>query len=142
MSYTPLPPRLQTSSCIHFQDFPVCDSPVPFKVRIVFSYCVGPKLRAAFAFPDVLCNLRGTGNVDTKSLHDQYGPVVRVAPNTLSFNTAQAWKGAMRRHNRPRNRLTFHGDIYGLRTDRTELAKDPGYYIKGPAIQILSMIMG
>lgn len=27
-----------------------------------------------------------------KALHDIYGPVVRVAPNELSFITAEAWK--------------------------------------------------
>jgi len=31
--------------------------------------------------------------VDTKRLHDLYGPVVRIAPSTLSFSTASAWKG-------------------------------------------------
>ncbi|KAF2727369.1 putative benzoate 4-monooxygenase cytochrome P450 [Polyplosphaeria fusca] len=81
----------------------------------------GPRMRAAFEFPNIWSNLKGFGNKDTKRLHDRYGHVVRIAPNTLSFNTARAWQ-----------------DIYGLKKDRTELAKDPNYYIKGPAVQIVN----
>lgn len=44
-------------------------------------------------------------------LHDRYGPVVRVGPNELSFNTARA----------------FH-DIYGIDSTRRQLAKDPKLY--------------
>ncbi|PVI03021.1 putative benzoate 4-monooxygenase cytochrome P450 [Periconia macrospinosa] len=80
-----------------------------------------PRLRSAFTFPQAFSNLKGTGHLDTKALHDRYGSVVRISPNALSFNTAQAWK-----------------DIYGLKKDRTELAKDPNYYIKGPTVQILT----
>lgn len=45
-------------------------------------------------------------------LHRQYGEVVRVSPNELSFNSAGAWK-----------------DIYGHRKgERAVLAKDPRFY--------------
>lgn len=40
-------------------------------------------------------------------LHDQYGPIVRVAPNELSYITPEAWK-----------------DIYGFRAGQTQLPKD------------------
>ncbi|KAL8720308.1 MAG: hypothetical protein Q9225_002820 [Loekoesia sp. 1 TL-2023] len=80
----------------------------------------GPASRAAFFLPDALSKLRGTGYKDTKLLHDKYGTVVRIQPDALSYNSACAWK-----------------DIYGLKSDRTELAKDPAYYKKGEATNIL-----
>ena len=36
---------------------------------------------------------RGNTVSDTHRLHDQYGDVVRITPNALSFRTAQAAKG-------------------------------------------------
>ncbi|KAL8847977.1 MAG: hypothetical protein Q9221_006993 [Calogaya cf. arnoldii] len=72
---------------------------------------IGPRLRAAFQFPEAFSILGGKAYLDTKALHDQYGPVVRISPNQLSFITAGAWK-----------------DIYGLKSDRTEFAKDPHFY--------------
>ena len=42
----------------------------------------------------------------TKKFHDEYGHVVRINPNTLSFNTAQAWK-----------------DIYCLRPGKVQMPK-------------------
>ena len=42
----------------------------------------------------------------TKTFHDDYGHVVRINPDTLSFITAQAWK-----------------DIYGLRPGKVQLPK-------------------
>ncbi|KAM0806079.1 putative benzoate 4-monooxygenase cytochrome P450 [Usnea florida] len=81
----------------------------------------GPPSRAAFYFPDALSKLRGTAYKDTKLLHDKYGSVVRLLPDALSYNTAQAWK-----------------DIYGLKPDRTELAKDPNFYRTGEATNILA----
>ena len=44
-------------------------------------------------------------------LHNLYGPVVRVGPNELSFNTGRA----------------FH-DIYAIDNSRRQLAKDPKLY--------------
>jgi len=44
----------------------------------------------------------------TKTLHDKYGPIVRLSPNELSFNTVDAWE-----------------DIYGHRHGRPNMAKDP-----------------
>jgi cytochrome P450 len=46
--------------------------------------------------------------MDNKVLHDIYGPVVRVSPNELAFNSAQAWD-----------------DIYGHRSGHKNMPKDP-----------------
>lgn len=46
--------------------------------------------------------------MDTKLLHDIYGPVVRVSPNELSFESATAWD-----------------DIYGHRPGHLNMHKDP-----------------
>jgi hypothetical protein len=54
----------------------------------------GPAFRAAFYFPDALSKLRGTAYKDIKLLHDKYGNVVRIQPDALSYNSAQAWKGS------------------------------------------------
>jgi hypothetical protein len=43
-------------------------------------------------------------------LHEKYGPVVRIAPNELSFNTAASWK-----------------DIYGYRIGHKPLCKSSFY---------------
>jgi len=43
-------------------------------------------------------------------LHEKYGPVVRVAPNELSFSSAQSWK-----------------DIYGFRQGHKTFVKSPFY---------------
>lgn len=53
----------------------------------------GPAWRAALHFPDCWSMLSGNAHIDTQKLHNEYGPVVRISPNALSFNTAQAWKG-------------------------------------------------
>ncbi|KAI9685123.1 MAG: hypothetical protein M1822_004710 [Bathelium mastoideum] len=44
------------------------------------------------------------------ALHEKYGPIVRTAPNELSFNTAQSWK-----------------DIYGSRPGTETFVKSPFY---------------
>ncbi|OQV03600.1 hypothetical protein CLAIMM_08622 [Cladophialophora immunda] len=57
--------------------------------------------------PAILSLLRGRMGMDIKTLHDKYGPVVRISPNELSFNGSQAWE-----------------DIYGYRHGRLNMAKD------------------
>ncbi|KAI4203607.1 MAG: hypothetical protein LQ346_001754 [Caloplaca aetnensis] len=79
---------------------------------------IGPPLRAAFYFPDAISLLRGKAYRDTRRLHEKYGSVVRTSPNGLSYNTAQAWKADI--------------DIYALKSDRTEHAKDPDFYEPEP----------
>ncbi|KAJ4244588.1 hypothetical protein NW762_014444 [Fusarium torreyae] len=49
-------------------------------------------------------------------LHEKYGPVVRIAPNNLSFINPQAWK-----------------DIYAHKKSRDqEMIKDPEFYVRNP----------
>ena len=68
----------------------------------------GPKLRASTFIPYFWAMWLGIEPFTTKTMHEEYGPVVRINPNTLSFITAQAWK-----------------DIYGLRPGRVQLPKNP-----------------
>jgi cytochrome P450 len=49
-------------------------------------------------------------------LHSKYGPVVRIAPNNLSYINPQAWK-----------------DIYAHKKTRAqEMIKDPEWYVRNP----------
>ncbi|ESZ90902.1 hypothetical protein SBOR_8709 [Sclerotinia borealis F-4128] len=52
----------------------------------------GPKLWAACRFPMTYYKLKGVLPYKIKELHDQYGHVVRVAPNFLDYNTSGAWE--------------------------------------------------
>ena len=52
----------------------------------------GPRLWACSRVPYVFSLQNGTLPMKIKALHDIYGPVVRVAPNELSFITPEAWK--------------------------------------------------
>lgn len=67
----------------------------------------GPALWAAFRFPYVYNQLRGRLPHRAKELHDKYGPVVRIAPDELTYTTASAWK-----------------DIYGSRQGHAHFPKD------------------
>src|ERR1700755_2688971 len=68
----------------------------------------GPKLNAISPIPSIISLLKGRIPLETKRMHDKYGPVVRVTPTELSFNGAQAWE-----------------DIYGHRQGLTNMHKDP-----------------
>ncbi|KAF2001284.1 cytochrome P450 [Amniculicola lignicola CBS 123094] len=52
----------------------------------------GPFLASISDIPTSYSALRGRKQLDAVALHEKYGPVVRVAPNELSFNTAQSWR--------------------------------------------------
>lgn len=52
---------------------------------------------------------------DTHKIHKQYGPVVRLAPNELSFIEANAWS-----------------DIYSHRVGHSEFTKNPIWTEKTP----------
>lgn len=54
--------------------------------------------------------LRGRQPYKILALHKKYGPVVRIAPNELSFNSAQSWK-----------------DIYGFRPGHKTFIKSEFY---------------
>jgi cytochrome P450 len=72
----------------------------------------GPRLAAATSLYYVRQQLRGTCPVDTAKLHEQYGPVVRIAPNELSYVNANVWR-----------------EIYGHRKPgQPELTKDKKYH--------------
>lgn len=70
----------------------------------------GPKLNAVSALPSIFSLLRGRLPLDNKKLHDYYkSSVIRVSPNELAFNSAQAWE-----------------DIYGFKKGaRKNFHKDP-----------------
>ena len=63
--------------------------------------------------PLAFLQLRGTSHYTLKKAHDQYGSIVRTAPNTLSFIEPSAWN-----------------DIYGYRNGVAALPKDPLFYNK------------
>jgi len=68
----------------------------------------GPLLWRISPIPSIVSLLRGRIAFEYKIHHDKYGPVVRVMPNELSFNTAKAWD-----------------DIYGHRVGLANMDKDP-----------------
>ncbi|KAI0837750.1 cytochrome P450 [Hypoxylon sp. FL0890] len=51
----------------------------------------GPRLWAASRLPYVLCLWEGRLHEQIKCFHDKYGPVVRIAPDELSFIVDEAW---------------------------------------------------
>ncbi|KAJ5713882.1 uncharacterized protein N7483_011063 [Penicillium malachiteum] len=67
----------------------------------------GPKLWAISNIPSSISILRGKSHLDMLKLHEKYGSVVRIGPDELSFNSAQAFQ-----------------DIYGFRPGKPQLAKD------------------
>ncbi|WPH01316.1 Hypothetical protein R9X50_00415500 [Acrodontium crateriforme] len=73
----------------------------------------GPKLWAASRLPWCYYQYQGRLQHRILSLHIQYGNVVRVAPNELSYNSETAWK-----------------TIYGQRKD--EMNKDPIFRLHTP----------
>jgi cytochrome P450 len=52
----------------------------------------GPLLNRISTLPLIYHTIDGSLPFYAKSLFDQYGPVVRIAPNTLGFTSARAWK--------------------------------------------------
>jgi hypothetical protein len=52
----------------------------------------GPFLGRAFNVYISILEMRGTQHTEVKKWHDTYGEVVRIAPNTLSYNSGQAWE--------------------------------------------------
>ncbi|KAK3368610.1 putative benzoate 4-monooxygenase cytochrome P450 [Podospora didyma] len=74
----------------------------------------GPKLWAATRLP--WCWNQYWGNLNSRmvELHEQYGPVVRVAPDEVSYTSPTAWK-----------------TIYGQRS--VEMPKDPNFSLLTPS---------
>jgi hypothetical protein len=75
----------------------------------------GPKAAAATRLWYTRSLLSGQLPYDLERLHNQYGDVVRIAPNELSYTNSVAWK-----------------DIYGHRSGKPEMPKDPDFYVSGP----------
>jgi hypothetical protein len=50
----------------------------------------GPWANSVSELPAALALVRGNQHVYYKSLHEKYGPVVRVSPNELSFISVEA----------------------------------------------------
>ncbi|RAL00110.1 cytochrome P450 [Aspergillus ibericus CBS 121593] len=73
----------------------------------------GPALWAATRLPWCWYQAQGRLNQKLLELHQQYGQVVRVAPDELSYTSEEAWK-----------------DIYGPRSD--EMGKDPVFSLRTP----------
>jgi hypothetical protein len=55
--------------------------------------------------PSTITQIRGNFPYEVAKLHEKYGPVVRIAPNAVSYISAEAWN-----------------DIY---TMKPQLIKDP-----------------
>jgi cytochrome P450 len=85
----------------------------------------GPVVNRISWLPGVYWTLRGRLPMETRKLHDRYGPIVRLSPNELAFNTPQAFV-----------------DIYGHRAGRPDLEKDPihvGSVEPVPGVSTISM---
>ncbi|EMR61768.1 putative cytochrome p450 protein [Eutypa lata UCREL1] len=74
----------------------------------------GPKLWAASRIPYAIAIFKGRPHLKILKLHEQYGPIIRVAPDELSFQHDDAWK-----------------EIMGHRKGgRGEHGKDPPFYLE------------
>lgn len=58
----------------------------------------GPKLNAISELPISIGVLRGRHVYNVKRWHDAHGPIVRIAPNELSFTDPAAWKDIYSSH--------------------------------------------
>lgn len=70
----------------------------------------GPKPWAASRIPFVYNLLSGTLIRRQRQLHEQYGPVIRIAPDEISFATEDAWQ-----------------DIYAWRAGHKRALRDPAF---------------
>ncbi|KAJ6127323.1 hypothetical protein N7523_002935 [Penicillium sp. IBT 18751x] len=76
----------------------------------------GPKLAAITPLVHLLWDVQGKQHSAIKKLHDEYGDVVRIAPNSLVYRAAPAWR-----------------DIYGHRKKgHRTFRKDPALYTPTP----------
>ncbi|GLI82179.1 hypothetical protein PoHVEF18_010585 [Penicillium ochrochloron] len=75
----------------------------------------GPRACAVSTLPFALWLVRGKFPLMIHRLHEEYGEVVRIAPNKLSYISSQAWQ-----------------DIAGARKHgQLEMPKDPRWYCQG-----------
>ena len=73
----------------------------------------GPPFWRAFRFPYVYSTQRGILHKQLKDFHARYGPVVRIAPNELSYADGRAWK-----------------DIYASRSGHLPFERNPTWFKK------------
>ncbi|KAL2071881.1 hypothetical protein VTL71DRAFT_13116 [Oculimacula yallundae] len=76
----------------------------------------GPTMYGASILPTYYDLCRGNSASRTLELHEKYGPIVRMTPNDLSFNSSQAWR-----------------DIYGYRKGGKHLERDPRFFYTDPS---------
>ncbi|KAF2215047.1 hypothetical protein CERZMDRAFT_37216 [Cercospora zeae-maydis SCOH1-5] len=91
----------------------------------------GPPLRALSKLPLLWSTARGNEDRERVQLHQKYGPVVRVAPNQLSYaGGAQAWKDIYghRKHGQASNNkfLQFYAKPFN-EIDSLITADDPSH---------------
>ncbi|PSN71985.1 benzoate 4-monooxygenase cytochrome P450 [Corynespora cassiicola Philippines] len=73
----------------------------------------GPTLWNAYRVPYIISFHRGEIHRKMKEMHDKYGPIVRIAPNELSYADSAAWK-----------------DIYGNRPGHKIFERNPLWFKK------------
>ncbi|KAL6704988.1 hypothetical protein ACN47E_007391 [Coniothyrium glycines] len=73
----------------------------------------GPLLWRSFRFPYVIAIQRGILHNKLKSFHTTYGPIVRIAPNELSYADSRAWR-----------------DIYSNRPGHLPFERNPTWFAK------------
>ncbi|KAJ5861281.1 uncharacterized protein N7529_008591 [Penicillium soppii] len=79
----------------------------------------GPKLAAISNLPYLYQTLSGNSHAWIRELHDEYGSVVRIRPNALTYRTFEAWT-----------------DIYGHRKQGAlPFCKDPEFFTPAPSGQ-------
>ena len=92
----------------------------------------GPPSRAGFLAVDMWHHFLGNQVWREHELHEKFGSVVRVSPDTLSFNTAQAWRGESTFLSRIPGTLTWLisiQDIASTKPGKGQLQKDKGFYM-------------
>ncbi|KAI1498014.1 cytochrome P450 [Biscogniauxia marginata] len=75
----------------------------------------GPYTWSASRLPFVYSLLKGTIVSDIERLHRKYGPVLRIAPDEVTFAQTEAWN-----------------DIFHLRPDHQQFLKDPTWWRTQP----------
>ncbi|KAF2203657.1 cytochrome P450 [Delitschia confertaspora ATCC 74209] len=75
----------------------------------------GPWTWSCSRLPFINALIKGTIVHDFEKLHRKYGPILRIAPNEVTFAKAEAW-----------------GDIFQLRQDHQPFLKDPIWWATQP----------
>ncbi|KAF2472771.1 cytochrome P450 [Lindgomyces ingoldianus] len=124
MLYTNLSSSLSLGSILLLTFLLIC------KLRAVQTHllrCIpGPTLASLTDIPYSYWSLSGRKDFIILSLHAKYGPVVRVAPNELSFNSAQSWRDIYGGHPPFQKSALYDGawfanlGVYGITTSRDE----------------------